>query len=37
MSFVSWESLGTCAGCLAMVLCLTQLTKGLGVLGRIPT
>ena len=37
MGFVTWETLATFAGCLVAVLVLTQLTKGLGFVGKIPT
>ena len=35
--FVTWEMLGTYAGALVMVSLLTQLTKGLGFVAKIPT
>lgn len=37
MGFVTWEFLASFAGCLAAVLVLTQLTKGVGFIGKIPT
>lgn len=37
MEFTTWSILGTYAGALAMVMLLTQLTKGLSFLERIPT
>lgn len=37
MGFVTWEILASFAGCLAAVLVLTQLTKGLGFISKIPT
>jgi hypothetical protein len=35
--FVTWGALATYGGALAMVLILTQLTKGLGYIKSIPT
>ena len=35
--FVNWATLGTYAGCLAMVLILTQLTKAIPGISKIPT
>ena len=35
--FVNWTNLATYAGCLAMVLILTQLTKGIPGVKQIPT
>ena len=35
--FLTWEMLGTYAGTLGMVLILTQLTKELSFIQRIPT
>ena len=35
--FVNWTTLGTYAGCLAMVLMLTQLTKTIPGVSKIPT
>jgi hypothetical protein len=35
--FVTWATLATYGGALAMVLVLTQLTKGLGFIKSIPT
>lgn len=35
--FLTWETLGTYSGALGMVLILTQLTKGLPGIQRIPT
>lgn len=35
--FLTWEMLGTYSGTLGMVLILTQLTKGLPGIQRIPT
>lgn len=35
--FIQWETLGTYGGALAMVLLLTQFTKGLGFLKKVPT
>ena len=35
--FVSWATLGTYAGCLAMVLVLTQLSKNIPGIKKIPT
>ena len=37
MEFLTWQMLSTFAGTLAMVALITQLTKGIGVLARIPT
>jgi|BioPla2DNA2_1021312.scaffolds.fasta_scaffold89420_2 hypothetical protein len=37
MEFMTWETLATYAGSLSAVMILTQLTKGLGFLKRIPT
>ncbi|MBR5871683.1 MAG: hypothetical protein IKZ09_11675 [Clostridia bacterium] len=36
-AFLTWEMLGSYSGTLGMVLILTQLTKGLPVIRRIPT
>ena len=35
--FVNWTTLATYGGALAMVLILTQLTKGIGFIKAIPT
>ena len=35
--FLTWEMLGTYSGTLGMVLILTQLTKGLPGIQRVPT
>jgi hypothetical protein len=35
--FLTWEMLGTYSGTLGMVLILTQLTKGLPGIRRVPT
>ena len=35
--FVNWTTLGTYAGCLAMVLILVQLTKAIPGVSKIPT
>ena len=35
--FVNWATLGTYAGCLAMVLVLTQLSKNIPGIKKIPT
>ena len=35
--FLTWEMLGTYSGTLGMVLILTQLTKGLPWIRRVPT
>lgn len=35
--FLTWEMLGTYSGTLGMVLILTQLTKGLPGIWRVPT
>ena len=35
--FLTWDMLGTYSGVLGMVMILTQLTKGLPVIARIPT
>ena len=35
--FFTWAGLATYSGCLAMVLVLTQLTKGLSQISRLPT
>ena len=35
--FVNWTTLGTYAGCLAMVLILVQLTKSVPGVSKIPT
>ena len=35
--FISWETLGTYAGALAMVMVLTQFTKNLAFVAKIPT
>ena len=35
--FVTWEVLGSYAGALAMVMLLTQFTKGLGPIEKLPT
>ena len=37
MEFVSWELLGTYAGAMAMVGVITQLTKGVKFISKIPT
>ena len=37
MEFVTWEMLATHAGALAMVLIVTQFTKNLGFIAKIPT
>lgn len=37
MEFVTWEILATYAGALAMVLIVTQFTKGIKVIAKIPT
>ena len=37
MEFVTWTTLGTYAGCLAMVLVITQFTKKLPFVSKIPT
>ncbi len=37
MEFVSWDVLGTYAGALAMVALLTQFTKNLSFIQRLPT
>lgn len=37
MEFVEWSVLATCAGALAMVLLITQLTKDLIWVKKIPT
>lgn len=37
MEFVSWEILGTYAGAMAMVGVITQLTKGVKFISKIPT
>lgn len=37
MNFVSWSNLATYGGCLAMVLAITQFTKSLPFLKKIPT
>ncbi len=37
MEFVTWEILATYAGALAMVLVVTQFTKNLSFIGKIPT
>lgn len=37
MNFVSWSTLATYAGCLAMVTIVTQFTKELGFIKKIPT
>jgi len=37
MEFVTWETLGSSTGALGMVLILTQLTKELPLIGRLPT
>ena len=37
MEFVSWTMLATFAGSLSMVLLITQLTKEIGFIKRIPT
>lgn len=37
MEFVSWELLGTYAGAIAMVGVVTQLTKNIGFISKIPT
>ena len=36
-AFLTWEMLGSYSGTLGMVLILTQLTKGLPYISRIPT
>lgn len=37
MEFVTWEMLATYAGALAMVLIVTQFTKNLSFIAKIPT
>lgn len=37
MEFVSWSVLATYAGALSAVIVLTQLTKGIGWISKIPT
>ena len=37
MEFTTWAALATHAGALLMVCIITQLTKGLGFINRIPT
>lgn len=37
MEFTTWSILGTYAGALAMVMLITQLTKGLAFIERLPT
>lgn len=37
MQFVNWNMLATYAGALAMVMIITQFTKGLKVIEKIPT
>ena len=37
MEFVTWELLGTYAGAMAMVGVVTQLTKNIGFISKIPT
>lgn len=37
MEFVSWELLGTYAGAMAMVGMITQLTKNIKFIAKIPT
>lgn len=37
MEFVTWEMLATHAGALAMVLIVTQFTKNLSFIAKIPT
>lgn len=37
MEFVSWSMLGTYAGALAMVITITQFTKEIKVIKKIPT
>ena len=37
MEFVTWELLGTFAGAMAMVGVITQLTKNIGFVAKIPT
>ena len=35
--FITWTTLGTYGGAVAMVMMLTQFTKGLGIIDKIPT
>ncbi len=37
MEFVNWTTLTTCAGALAMDVVVTQLTKNIKIVKRIPT
>ena len=37
LEFLTWETLATYAGALSAVMVLTQLTKGLSFLRRVPT
>jgi len=37
MEFLEWSALATCAGSLVMVVIITQLTKGLKFIDKLPT
>lgn len=37
MEFLSWDTLATYTGALSAVMIITQLTKGLGFLKKVPT